>query len=420
MQSYTQLKRLCIQPPVLTGEGLFGTPNHIIPRLKDTLPESLQDLWLYGFVLIDSNPKMEIQIQDVITGNSHPLLKLFTLEDGKLTPVALENMHIHNPLIQPTIDFQIQDNCGRRFVEPNCPIPQAGGCLGSWGDMYDMRVDGNRRFFNFMRKISPLDSDEESNTGPRLPYSSTIHVLPFTDHSGDMTRPGYMVFNNYTEIPLPPLFHFVIYFTHKDTLQSTIDLKRLYRKITAPRDASRSRLDIYFIPGANEMDCLSHYQGEQIARGSYTAQIHTFWDYNCRSELELLSPPQPGRLPGMLTKYPECHYQGLLFICTEQDWCDRQQSLWCVEFNSPDLLKEGGNDMGNKEEGTDEDQVAAKQKKSDESLTVSAITRKLLPINLNHMECESVALKWLAEVRNFTDEAHHVWKKASSQGWTNW
>jgi hypothetical protein len=83
-------------------------------------------------------------------------------------------------------------------------------------------------------------------------------AISFTDHSGDLTPPGYMVFQNYVNIPLPPLFPFIIYFTHIDTLPSMIDLEGLYGAITVTGITLRPRFDVYFLPGATEIDCLSH------------------------------------------------------------------------------------------------------------------------------------------------------------------
>ncbi|KAL2787431.1 hypothetical protein BJX66DRAFT_285284 [Aspergillus keveii] len=221
------------------------------------------------------------------------------------------------------------------IVQPGyrCPISRAGQCLSSWGDMYEMRVDGNRRFFNMTQRIASPENEEEDS--PSLPYALQIHVLPFTTHTRDFRRPCYMVFENYVPIPLPPLVPFVIYFTHPHTLPSAVDLRGLYKALTGYEDDINPRLDIYFLLGATEMDCLFHYRDGQLARGSVKAQISRFRDLCTSSKFGLpCSPTSPGRLPGMLIddSGPNSRDKGTLFICTEQDWHNGQQSLCQVTF----------------------------------------------------------------------------------------
>ncbi|KAL3491218.1 hypothetical protein BJX62DRAFT_205743 [Aspergillus germanicus] len=166
-----------------------------------------------------------------------------------------------------------------------------------------------------MNRMFYIHWGREQSTGFSLPYyEAAVHILPFTDHTGDITRPGYMVFRNYSVIPLPPLFPFIIYFTNSQTLPDSIDLRGLYLALKMKVDEVHPRLDVYFLPGATEMDCLVHYQREQVARGCYRAQIDAFEDYSSRhfSKFHLApQPPRPGRLPDMSTRY--CleyeHYQ---------------------------------------------------------------------------------------------------------------
>jgi hypothetical protein len=340
LNTYIQLKHFCIQLPVLTDVGALGKTEHT--PLTITLPASLKTFTLYGKCWYSFPLDIAMLIQEMMTGkmNSYPVLESITLEDKYLTQAVLGNQTLHTK-----VKLRFQRLCGAYFIEPDCATPRAGHCLASWGDMPEMRIDGNRLFFEVMNRMFYIHWSREKSTGFSLPYyDAAVHILPFTDHTGDITRLGYMVFRNYSAIPLPPLFPFIIYFTNSHTLPGSIDLRGLYIALKMKADEVHPRLDIYFLPGATEMDCLVHYQREQIARGSYRDQIDAFEDYTSRhsSKFHLApQPPPPGRLPGMSTSY--CleyeHYQGALFICTERDWRDGEQSLQCVQFNSPDLPK---------------------------------------------------------------------------------
>ncbi|KAL2820396.1 hypothetical protein BJX63DRAFT_428224 [Aspergillus granulosus] len=421
LQAFTQLRELRSHFLVLTRVGYCDIPNNTNLLLKDTLPRSLEAFRLYesyyGFHALPAIPK---QIQELVMEGLHPVLKSITLEDKVLAHSVWENGHASKPLLQSRIRFEPKDACWGMIAQPGCQISRAGGCVGSWGDMYEMRVDGNRRFFNIMQ-IFPEDSDGDYSI-PSLPYTSKIHVLPFTDHTGDLTRPGYMVFYNYSNIPLPPLLSFAIYFTHLDTLPSTVDLQGLYRALTGFEDDLEPRLDIYILPGATEMDCLSHYRDEQLARDSCTAQIRAFQDLSSRSKLGLpSSPAPPGRLPGLLRDDPPSIDHDRIFICTEKDWRHGQQSLYWVPFHSPDLPETGGDandDVGNGEtHGTD------KQEKSDRPLTITRepwSTNRHSPAYDEEQTVGQVA-SYIADVYyEADDELVHVWRQASYYGWTNW
>ncbi|KAL2803417.1 hypothetical protein BJX63DRAFT_411978 [Aspergillus granulosus] len=79
---------------------------------------------------------------------------------------------------------------------------------------------------------------------------------------------------------LPPLFPFVVYFTHPDTTPSseTADLAGLLGAIRESKiDCDfHFRLDVYFLPGAGEDDCKAHYLAERAARPDYEALIRRF------------------------------------------------------------------------------------------------------------------------------------------------
>lgn len=108
----------------------------------------------------------------------------------------------------------------------------------------------------------------------------------FADHSG---APALMVWKHIPEVipagadtpirtpDLPPLFSFPIYFVHPaathariervaaEFLDAIMDQQCLNGKIV--------RLDVYFLPGAREEDCVAHYHAEKSVRGLYTDQV---------------------------------------------------------------------------------------------------------------------------------------------------
>ncbi|KAL2858367.1 hypothetical protein BJX68DRAFT_262893 [Aspergillus pseudodeflectus] len=212
-------------------------------------------------------------------------------------------------------------------------------------------------------------------------------------------------------------------------------------------DEVRPRLDIYFLPGATEMGCLVHYQREQITQGSYRDQIDAFEDYTSRlsSKFHLApQPPPPGRLPGMSTSY--CleyeHYQGALFICTERDWRDGEQSLQCVQFNSPDLPKGylwheiNISDMEDQDtevpttqnvKNTQEAPMTQNNVFNKSELNILSFTRNSWPINEQSPAFDAERMSYtvggrMEEAYRWTGlgEAQDVWKKASKLGWLNW
>ncbi|KAL2861835.1 hypothetical protein BJX68DRAFT_223369 [Aspergillus pseudodeflectus] len=442
LHDFTQLREVRCQLLHLTGVGTHDVPDETNQLLKDTLPRSLEALWLYwnGRSIL-SRPVITKQIQELTTEGSHPLLHSITLEDEGLAQAILE-YDDHNgrtgldPLrLASRVTYEPRGACLELMtaqLDYCCPVPRAGHCVNSWGDMYEARVDGNRRFYNIMQRISPTNDDEDDI--PPLPYATQIHVSPFTTHTGNTTWPGYMVFENYTPVPLPPFLRFVIYFTHPDTLPSAANLQGLYKALTGYEDDVKPRLDIYFLPGATEMDCLTHYTDEQGARGSYKAQIARFQDLSAHSRLGLpVSPTPPGRLPGMMLineEYPMTKERGVLFICTEQTWQAGDQTLHYVKFHSPELplgstsTEDGGNgSSGGSRQGTATGAAEQNQGGHRPPLTISAIDRQVKSINRDspvYDEVEAVD-RYIADANYEADDLlERVWKEASYYGWTNW
>jgi hypothetical protein len=95
---------------------------------------------------------------------SYPVLESITLEDKYLTPAVLGNQPLHSK-----VKLRFQRLCGANYIQPDCSSPRAGHCLASWGDMPEMRIDGNRLFFEVMNRMFYIHWSREQSTGFSLP-----------------------------------------------------------------------------------------------------------------------------------------------------------------------------------------------------------------------------------------------------------
>ncbi|KAL2789019.1 hypothetical protein BJX66DRAFT_307634 [Aspergillus keveii] len=138
------------------------------------------------------------------------------------------------------------------------------------------------------------------------------------------------------------------------------------------------------------------------------------------------------------------HYQGALFICTERDWRDGEQSLQCVQFNSPDLPKgyhpwheANTSDMEDQDpevqptqhikDTHEEASITQKDVLNKDALNISSITRDSWPINEQSPAFDAERMSYtvggrMEEAYRWSGlrEAQAVWKKASKLGWMTW
>lgn len=164
--------------------------------------------------------------------------------------------------------------------------------------------------------------------GKRRPIPLQFNSLPFRDHSGNT---AYMAFYSYRNYPLSRLFVFAIYFTHPDASPDHVDQKGLLNALM--NGSTRFRLELFFLPGADEEDCMKHYRGEKEVRGDYHAQITIVEESNPDQDFS----PDCRQLPGLVPSYTECgelnHYHSMLFICEGKNWTDGEQIMRMVEFD---------------------------------------------------------------------------------------
>ncbi|KAL3482651.1 hypothetical protein BJX62DRAFT_245686 [Aspergillus germanicus] len=304
--------------------------------------------------------------------------------------------------------------------------------------------------------MSALFLEDQDDTGPVLPYGYKTHVIPITNHtvadsirtSNTCRRPqprAYMVFKNYTSVPLPPFFPIIIYFTHPNPNPDPSSLSTQLPSLSALTDNDdnfKPHLDVYLLPGASALDCVSHYTKEQAAGGTCAAHVRAFKRYlaaSARAPMRLgLLPPPPTqaqfKLPGMMTSYQEVNAQGLLFICHGRDWRDPdgRMTLDCVDFVLQDLLDSDDDD--------DDDNDHDRDNKGPDNLNPNSLTmlddgtrpndpikkRTIWPINasspaVDEAYCDWPMNKWMGESFYYIDDGlKHAWQKASSLGWTHW
>ncbi|KAE8414825.1 hypothetical protein BDV36DRAFT_298662 [Aspergillus pseudocaelatus] len=121
-------------------------------------------------------------------------------------------------------------------------------------------------------------------------------------------------------------------FTNANTIPEALDMVQLYAELIPPKPLPNIhiRLDLYFLPGANEDDCISHYRGEREARGNYYAQIDAFKN----ALRENIPPPaaKEGQINGIVPMYTLGN-GGVLFIFQCEDWNDDQRALQSVIFD---------------------------------------------------------------------------------------
>ena len=218
------------------------------------------------------------------------------------------------------------------------------------------------------------------------------HIVPFTDHTG---KTAYMVFQNIIEIPLPALFSFPIYFTHPNTSMEQVDMAGLHKELTTAYKDFDIRLDMYYLPGADQDDCINHYRSEKSVRGSYKAQLRMFRAYR-RDKMR----PDP-QLPGIVNSYREYGFrQRVLFICSDRVWREGQRILSYVGFDY------GG-------------------RKTDD---LSSITSGDVFMNERNPAFDPRGPDTLGRAdETMFDLAHYdrewfsgPWQKATSWGWTSW
>ncbi|KAL4927469.1 uncharacterized protein BDV17DRAFT_282561 [Aspergillus undulatus] len=299
LSSFSKLKHLHIQVEMLLG-GCCGSPFASF-RLKDTLPPTLETLMIYGE---EGLGKIDIsaQLHELISAKHlFPSLAAITLDD--MTPPYILELHIQGEQQLIPAYRKLEQLCkdkGMVFRAEDATTAKGGltqiheTCVSREPKkLRDRQKLMLRRSYDVGNEDQNDDCDDEVDPpGPTEP--SIVHKVPFTDHTG---KTAYMI----------------------------TDMAAFYNELMIHCEV---KYDMYFLPGASANECVAHYQGENLARGSYKDQIKATY-------------------PGMVNRYPLLGpYRALLFISPDQNWQNRvgygngHASLIQVEFDHKNVSME--------------------------------------------------------------------------------
>ncbi|KAL4925046.1 uncharacterized protein BDV17DRAFT_300546 [Aspergillus undulatus] len=333
LQTFPRMKRLDTQLNILL-DGM--TTERLAPfRLKDTIPESL-----------DSLPNFQAtELQAMVAERRRPL-KLLALGDILAAPYYNQMKHSEKTgdfermgaagsepypgpwtlCKQAGTQLHVTSSCARTYVPGPCEFHTGGACQWLWCKTWNIRADGiqrNRTSVERLPKPVPRKKTKKSRS------------LPLHTHLAESSK-------------LPPLFPLVVYFRHPNAIPSpdVTDLGGLLRAIREARINSdfHFRLDVYFLPGASEDDCKTHYLAERASRADYETLIREF---NARvfqlksqsgSRSAVLDDSSHAQtttlLPGMAHSHRGLEpYRGLLLLCPEANCRDGAQRISCLRFD---------------------------------------------------------------------------------------
>jgi hypothetical protein len=227
------LKQLDTQLNILL-DGM--TTERLAPFcLKDTIPESLDSLFLHPSWAYETSLDFQTtKLQAMVAGRRQPL-KLLALGDVLAAPYYnqikqsektgdFERMGAGNSEPYPGLwtlckqagtQLHVTSSCVRTYVPGPCEFHKGGACQWLWRKTWNIRADGiqqNRTSVEWLPK-PVLRKAKKSRSLP-------LHTIAFTDHTGNK---GFMVFKNSIDAEsskLPPLFPLVVYFTHPKAIPS--------------------------------------------------------------------------------------------------------------------------------------------------------------------------------------------------------
>lgn len=248
-----------------------------------------------------------------------------------------------------------------------------------------------------------------------------IHVIPFTDHSG---QEALMVFRGVVSCPLPPLYSFAICFTHPEVTPESVKpvevLEAIMRK--TPWDPCPIRLELYFLSApdvdSNDDDCIAHYRKEKAARGDYIRHIQDLENSDTDDDEEqqqggasVHGNDQARQLPGLVPSYIDSpfwdYYHGIIFRYPGADWSTDKRPARRICF---DRISE--EEYARATEGNDE-------------------YHRLPPVHVSPMPFQESDTTYLGETfvgmamfdvahARVQNETGHWWHEARERGWKSW
>lgn len=314
---FTRLKHLCVQEAMPLGG--CDSPRASF-RLIDTLPSAIQSLTIYGEHGYNFMADLPTQLQELVAGdfpflNSIVLVELENFRDDK-EELQRQYQPLEQACTEKRISFRIE-KADQFSIRKEDHRADSGQRREGWAKTLCMEADGQDRntyagaprYFQGYPELvlGPADSiyddeedfDSEDEYGRYGSQTLKTHTIAFTDQAG---KTANMVFMNSKDTPLPPLFSFSIYFTRVRASPEHMDMASLHEEVSSGFE-NEVRLDLHLLPGGNYEDCISHYQGEKAARGSYKRQIERFQQW--KREVHPLPRTSGPQLPGMVIQYRE-------------------------------------------------------------------------------------------------------------------
>ncbi|KAL2869007.1 uncharacterized protein BJX67DRAFT_348478 [Aspergillus lucknowensis] len=432
LQTFPYLKRLDIQLEVLL-DGM--TTERLAPfRLKDTIPDSLDCLFLYpGWVYEVGANFLATELQAMVAGRSRPL-KVLALDGALAFPYNCEETggfvdmppansgpysRLWTLCKQAGTQLHVSAGCNDSSIYGRCEFHEGGTCGWVWRKTWTIRGDGIRRSSTRVERLpKPVPWENQIKT-----RTMALHAVPFTDHMGNE---AFMVFKNGIDTEfstLPPLFPFAVYFSHPGAIPSPdeSDLVGLFIDIREGGLSSdfHFRLDVYFLPGASEVDCKTHYLAERASRADYETIIREFEDRTLQLSGQGVScdsshAQTTTRLPGMARSHPGLEpYRGLLLLCAQPVWRDGAERISCVLFDKlavEDTTNEGEGDVHN-------DAYHNAPESTTRSFRIAYDSPK------SGDDDEETIGRWLRHSTKDIQSAHEyedLHSMAAGMGWTSW
>ncbi|KAL4789391.1 hypothetical protein BDV19DRAFT_383150 [Aspergillus venezuelensis] len=321
LQTFPHLRRFDTQLNILL-DGM--TADRLAPfRLSDTIPATLDSPSLHPSWVYETSPKFQTtELQAMIAERRRPL-KLLALDDILTAPYYNQMKHAERTGGLGTMADAGSEPypglwtlCKQAGTQVDVTIRYARGAgPWLWRKSWNIRTDGIQR--------NRSSVDWLPKPGPRRKTKN--YGFPKNGIGAESSK-------------LPPLFPLIVYFTHPSAIPSS-DAADLGGHLRAIRDARINsdfhfRLEVYYLSGASENECMTHYLFERASRADYETLIHEFKARVFKMKSQMGSPNHHASPPRMAHSHPGLKpYRGLLLLCAEPNWCHGSQRIYSLRFD---------------------------------------------------------------------------------------